>query len=346
MPHPCWGSGIGGRACLWPPSRPCPAAVRARRREHHGPGGDRSQSRAAGAIGRFSSKPPNGRTSHRRCASYMPERLTAQERGPPQSERETASTQRNRQIALPDSERKAAPESVVQPRTIPRSLRLERGMHPMFGGHLVNGNARTRTNRALCWMLCSFSLACLAAAATAQRTHADQGPVTRLTTDGKAFAPRGLGWSPTGEYIGCYRWESGGSQLMVRSADGEVQVPVSRVGAPSTAAWSPDGKHIAYVYAENDDDDSEARVYVWSLETRQSAELARGFRNHQFGYGTGYGIPVWSPDSRYFVCKVRRVSLRLQLPARGGRKVDARYLAPAARWLGQSPHHPRHQRYP
>jgi Tol biopolymer transport system component len=132
--------------------------------------------------------------------------------------------------------------------------------------------------------------------------------VTRLTTDGKSLAPRGLGWSPTGEYIAYNRFETGGQQLMVRSEDGEITVPVSRVGAPSTAAWSPDGKRMAYVFAENDEDNSEARVYVWSLKTRQSVEVARGFRNHQFGYGTGYGIPVWSPDSRHFVCKIRRVN--------------------------------------
>jgi len=155
-------------------------------------------------------------------------------------------------------------------------------------------------------MLCSFSLAFLAAAATAQRTHADQGPVTRLTDDGRSYAPRGLGWSPTAKYIAYYRQDDGGKQVMVRRDDGRTVLPVSPPGAPSTAAWSPDGQHIAYVFAENDEDNSEARVYVWSLETEESIEVARGFRNHQFG--SGYGVPIWSPDSHYFVCRVRRVT--------------------------------------
>ena len=128
----------------------------------------------------------------------------------------------------------------------------------------ARGNPIVPTDRLLRYLLLCVVLICLAGEVACTQ----QELVTRLSDDGKTFAPRGLGWSPTGEYIGCYRWESGGSQLMVRSADGEVQVPVSRVGAPSTAAWSPDGKHIAYVYAENDDDDSEARVYVWRLDYR------------------------------------------------------------------------------
>jgi Tol biopolymer transport system component len=167
-----------------------------------------------------------------------------------------------------------------------------------------NARAVGRGSRLLCHLVLGLAFLCLACAPA----RAQHPPITRLTTDGKALAPRGVGWSPTREYIAYYRSETGGSQLIVRSADGQIQLPVSRVGAPSTAAWSPDGKHIAYVYAENDDDESEARIYVWSLATRDSVEVARGFRNHQFGYGTGYGIPVWSPDSRLFVCKIRRVT--------------------------------------
>jgi len=129
----------------------------------------------------------------------------------------------------------------------------------------------------------------------------------RLTTDGKSSIPLDLGWSPGGGYFAHYRWEAGGIRLVVHTEDGKSEFPVTRVGWLYGAAWSPDGNYLAYMYAETDSPDSDCRVYVWSSETKQSTEVARGYKGHQFGYGTGYGVPVWSPDSKRFVCKVRRV---------------------------------------
>ena len=116
-----------------------------------------------------------------------------------------------------------------------------------------------------------------------------------------------MGWSPGGGYFAHYRWEAGGIRLVVRTEDGKAEFPVTRVGWLYGAAWSPDGKYLAYMHAENDSPDSDCRVYVWSSATKESVEVARGYKGHQFGYGTGYGIPLWAPDSKRFVCKVRRV---------------------------------------
>ena len=138
--------------------------------------------------------------------------------------------------------------------------------------------------------------------------------ITRLTSDGRSYIRRGLGFSPTGRYISFYRDESRGfigeggqkRQLMVRSEDGQEEYIVSRLGAPYTASWSPDAKKLAYIFSEGWGDTSEAQAYVWSLETRKSVRVGPSFERHKFR--CGYSIPVWSPDSRYFVCQIRRVS--------------------------------------
>ena len=154
-------------------------------------------------------------------------------------------------------------------------------------------------------------------AATVSATHAAdvewinvEPQITRLTRDGGSFTRRGLGYSPTEPYIAHYRGEQAGftyegaqpMELVVVSEDGQKEHVVSRLGQPWTATWSPDGRHLAYVFSESRRPESDTRVYVWSLDSGESREVGRGFTRSQFGSGTGYHLPVWSPDSRYFVC--------------------------------------------
>jgi Tol biopolymer transport system component len=138
-------------------------------------------------------------------------------------------------------------------------------------------------------MLCALTATVVGPGHAAQFGAPSGATTTRLTSDGKSYAPEGLGWSPVGDYIAFYHSEQAGQQLMVRSEDGEVELPVSALGAPMSASWSPDGTHIAYVFAESHEQESEAGVYMWSLERRLI-----------------WDQPVWSPDSQHFVLNIKR----------------------------------------
>jgi Tol biopolymer transport system component len=158
------------------------------------------------------------------------------------------------------------------------------------------------TRLAVAAMLCALTAVVAPPAHTARFGAPSRATTVRLTTDGRSYAPEGLGWSPVGDYIAYYHSEQAGQQLVVRSEDGKVVLPVSGLGLPMAAAWSPDGKHIAYVFAKSFEPDSETAIYVWSLETRSSVQMGKGYRYHQFIWDE----PVWSPDSRHFVLRIKR----------------------------------------
>jgi Tol biopolymer transport system component len=131
--------------------------------------------------------------------------------------------------------------------------------------------------------------------------------IRQLTKDGGSRAERGLGWSPTGSLLAYDRTDSSGKwQLVVRTADGGSEWTVKGLGGPCRAAWSPDGKRIAYLFSETRDEQSEGRLYVWSRESG-AVEVARGFKHHQFIAGGGFGI-IWAPNSRHFAIMIRRSS--------------------------------------
>jgi Tol biopolymer transport system component len=158
------------------------------------------------------------------------------------------------------------------------------------------------TRLAVAAMLCALTAVVAPPAHTARFGAPSRATTVRLTTDGRSYAPEGLGWSPGGDYIAYYHSEQAGQQLLVRSEDGEVALPVSGLGLPMAAAWSPDAKRIAYVFAKSFEPDSETGIYVWSLETRSSVQMGKGYRYHQFIWDE----PVWSPDSQHFVLRIKR----------------------------------------
>ncbi len=55
------------------------------------------------------------------------------------------------------------------------------------------------------------------------------------------------------------------------------------------AAWSPDGKRIAYVMADRDGAKGAPRIYAYTLSTKKTKAIT----------GPGYLHPAWSPDGRY-----------------------------------------------
>ncbi len=123
--------------------------------------------------------------------------------------------------------------------------------------------------------------------------------ITRITSDGRSYVRRGLGYAPTGDHIAYYRdersgyvWDRGQKrQLIVQSRDGEQQYVVSRLGAVSTAAWSPDGKLLV-----SGSDDKTVRL--WSVETGENLQTktaAQGARLNPNWVSQLMGIsPDWT----------------------------------------------------
>ena len=69
--------------------------------------------------------------------------------------------------------------------------------------------------------------------------------------DGDAFSPR---WSPEGDRLAFVSTENGGPQLWLRWIDGGEMVRLTGLPtSPSSMAWSPDGRSIAYSMLVKDD---------------------------------------------------------------------------------------------
>jgi len=111
----------------------------------------------------------------------------------------------------------------------------------------------------------------------------------------------GLRFSPDGNYLYFVRSEIGSRSLhyLYRAPvlGGTAQKLVTNID--SNVAFSPDGKKIAYLVA-NDPDAGEYRIAIRSLEEAEEKNLTTG------PMGEELSTPAWSPDGKTIVCPAWR----------------------------------------
>jgi hypothetical protein len=112
----------------------------------------------------------------------------------------------------------------------------------------------------------------------------------RLTTDASPSPEAAPNWSPDGRLV-FTSTGAGSADLSVASAASLPTVPTLLTAANSSsaevdAAWSPDGKRIAFI----SDRTGVARLYILDLVTNQIVSVT--------GAGDNVAQPAWLPDGR------------------------------------------------
>ena len=164
--------------------------------------------------------------------------------------------------------------------------------------------------------------------------NADGSRLRQLTRDTQD--QEGPSWSPDGRWIVYSSYSGPSSALIVMSRDGSRRRTILRQrggqNAFVDAAWSPDGRSIAFTYMPNKGPSSGPEVWTTRLDGRLRRVVA-GFSVHpswgprgtQLAYGTPSGIftvrlpggkvravpgtsgndsfPVWSPNGRWIAIR-------------------------------------------
>jgi Tol biopolymer transport system component len=136
----------------------------------------------------------------------------------------------------------------------------------------------------------------------------------QITSDGKSSTDRGTGFAPAGDHISFYKQVSKSDrQLWLASGDGSQAQAISPVGWPMICGWSPDGKKLAYIFANKNEEKSEAAVCVYDLASSETKKTTGGYRRGDFGAG-GDAPPIWAPDSRHFSYHINDRNRDAQFP--------------------------------
>jgi TolB protein len=207
--------------------------------------------------------------------------------------------------------------------------------------------------------------------------NADGSRLRQLTRDTRD--QEGPSWSPDGRWIVYSSYSGRSSALIVMSTDGSRRRTILRQRGGQNgfvdAAWSPDGRSIAFGHVRSIGPSNGPEVWTTRLDGRLQRVVA-GFSFHpswgprgtQLAYGTPSGIftvrsngrkvravpgtsgndsyPVWSPNGRWIAIRslnanwrVREVdTLSVVSPARGVRRLLIRgggLIAPVA-WSPRS----------
>jgi len=129
--------------------------------------------------------------------------------------------------------------------------------------------------------------------------------IRQLTRDGKSYTERGAGFAPKGDLVVFYRTVSKSDrELCVMNGDGSDSRAISAVGWPMLAGWSPDGTKIGYVFANKNEDQSDACVCVYDLATGDTKRIMGGYQRGDFGAG-GDAPPIWAPDGQHLAYQIR-----------------------------------------
>ena len=134
---------------------------------------------------------------------------------------------------------------------------------------------------------------------------ASGGPPARLT-DGRAgagdprtSADREPTWSPDGRWVLFESGRRGNGDLSIVSADGGVQLALTSSEADEgNAAWSPDGRHVAYVARSPEYFSGRLLVLDVDVSTGRAVGSPRVLHEAPADRGGGWSIgrPAWSPD--------------------------------------------------
>lgn len=149
--------------------------------------------------------------------------------------------------------------------------------------------------------------------------------IQQLTRDGKSYTERGAGFSPKDDFILYYRTVSKSDrELCIIRADGSGSRAISPVGWPMLARWSPDGSKVAYIFADKNEEKSNASVCIYDVATGDTKKVVGGYQRGDFGAG-GDAPPIWAPDSRHLAYQIRdrlrNASFVWVFPADGGAPV-------------------------
>jgi len=94
--------------------------------------------------------------------------------------------------------------------------------------------------------------------------------------------------------------------------------PSARRAYPMICGWSPDGSRLAYIFANKNEEMSEASVCVYDLASGETKKTTGGYHRGDFGSG-GDAPPIWAPDSQHFSYQIwdrrRKAGLRHCLPS-------------------------------
>ena len=135
--------------------------------------------------------------------------------------------------------------------------------------------------------------------ATAQ-TVASGLVIHQTTNEGKSYTDRGTGFAPAGDHVSFFKQVSKTDrELWLARGDGSQAQAISPVGWPMICGWSPDGTRIAYIFANKNEDKSEASVCVYDLSSGETKRTTGGYKRGDFGAGED-APPAWSPDGRLF----------------------------------------------
>ncbi len=160
--------------------------------------------------------------------------------------------------------------------------------------------------RLYCWMRSVPLVICFAVLVSALATvaHASVAApdlvITKLTNDGKSYTERGSGFAPRENRIVFYK-DVGKTdrQLWLMDGDGNNAKAISQVGWPMIDGWSDDGSKIAYIFANRNEEKSDAAVCTYDLASGETKRMVGGFQRGDFGAG-GFAPPIWAPDSKHF----------------------------------------------
>lgn len=137
----------------------------------------------------------------------------------------------------------------------------------------------------------------------------------RLTTgDWQDSSPR---WSPEGDRLAWISDCGGSPRILVRSLEGGSETVIPLAIPPSSLAWSPDGKWIAFL--------SRAHIFVVSSSGGEARQISTGDFDH--------GPPAWMPDG-LSILAARAGAGIVVFPAAGG---EVRLLTPPGNYENPLP---------
>ncbi|MHC4215165.1 MAG: hypothetical protein ACYSWP_17530 [Planctomycetota bacterium] len=146
-----------------------------------------------------------------------------------------------------------------------------------------------------------LSVICLSIGAIPTRAMflAEGAKLVQLTDDGRSTA---MAWARQGDLVAFVRQETENqNQLMIMKSDGTGVEAITEVGNPFFVEWSWNGKKLAYMYSNADEDQSQGGIYIYDTSTKRSISVSAPYLLESMDADDG---PFWSPDDKYVTYKI------------------------------------------